>query len=344
MKEKKTNKLAVILAIVGVIFVIVVAIGVFGYIYVNKKYNGDDVWLYVPKDINENALQDSLESNLGADTGGRVYFLWDLMDGKLNKACGAYKIEKGESIIDIANKLRHGTQTPIKVVFNNVRTIEQLAQRISAQMNWSDTDFLMACDSILPMHGFKKTEFSAAFFPDTYEFYWTTRVDKVVSRLLEYRNNYWNEERRAKAKSMGLSPVKVATLASIVEEETNKADERGKVARLYLNRLDRGMKLQADPTVKFAVGDFSLRRITNKHLEIKSPYNTYQVIGLPPGPIRIPSKSTLDAVLNAPKHNYIYMCAKDDFSGYHNFATDYNTHLQNARRYQAELNKRKIYK
>lgn len=332
------------LAIASVVFVIMVAIGIFGYVYVTKEYNGDDVWLYIPKDTKEKSFQDSLESKLGKETGARVYFLWDCLDGKLAKAYGAYKINEGETTIDIVNRLRHGTQTPIKIVFNNIRTLEQLAQRISTQMNWSDTDFLMACDSILPLHGFKKQEFPAAFFPDTYEFYWTTKVDKVVSRLLEYRNNYWTEERRANAKSMGLSPVKVATIASIVEEETNKADERGNVARLYLNRLDKGMKLQADPTVKFAVGDFSLRRITNKHLEFKSPYNTYQVVGLPPGPIRIPSKSTIDAVLNAPEHNYIYMCAKEDFSGYHNFATDYNTHLQNARRYQAELNKRKIYK
>ena len=143
---------------------------------------------------------------------------------------------------------------------------------------------------------------------------------------------------------MGLTPVDVATIASIVEEETAKSDERPKVARLYINRVDRNMPLQADPTVKFAVGDFSLRRITNKHLQGESPHHTYLHAGLPPGPIRIAAKSTLEAVLNAPMHNYLYMCAKEDFSGYHNFAVDYNTHLNNARRYQAELNRRKIYK
>ncbi len=164
----------------------------------------------------------------------------------------------------------------------------------------------------------------------------------MVRRLLDYRNRFWSKERRSKAASLGLTPSQVATIASIVEEETAKADEKPKVARLYLNRLKKGIKLQADPTVKFATGDFTLRRITGKHLAIESPYNTYKVNGLPPGPIRIPAAATIDAVLNAPKHDYIYMCAKEDFSGYHNFASDYATHMANARRYQAELNRRGI--
>jgi UPF0755 protein len=222
--------------------------------------------------------------------------------------------------------------------------MEQLAERVAGKMEWSATDFLLACDTVLPGFGFKKETFAAAFFPDTYEFYWSNEPDKVVKRLLEYRNNYWTEERRAKAKSMGLTPVEVSTIASIVEEETNKRDERPVVARLYLNRLNKGMMLQADPTVKYAVGDFSLRRITRQHLEINSPYNTYKNVGLPPGPIRIVEKTTLDAVLNAPKHNYLYMCAKEDFSGRHNFAADFATHQRNAAKYHAELNRRKIYK
>ena len=158
-----------------------------------------------------------------------------------------------------------------------------------------------------------------------------------------YRNEWWNAERVARAHALGLTPVEVATVASIVEEETAKADERGKVARLYINRLRKGMRLQADPTVKFASRRFDLRRIAGDVLKTDSPYNTYMVQGLPPGPIRVASKSAIEAVLDAPEHDYIYMCAKNDFSGYHDFAVDYATHQANARRYQAELNKRNIH-
>jgi len=158
----------------------------------------------------------------------------------------------------------------------------------------------------------------------------------------DYYEKFWTDERKAQATSQGITPDQAVTLASIVEEETSKADERGKVARLYLNRLQHGMRLQADPTVKFALGDFSIRRLSVAMTQVQSPYNTYRVNGLPPGPIRLPEKATVDAVLTAPQHDYIYMCAKEDFSGYHNFATDYTTHMANARRYQAALNARGI--
>ncbi len=163
-----------------------------------------------------------------------------------------------------------------------------------------------------------------------------------MEKLVGIRDNFWTKERLDKAAKLGLTPVEVATIASIVEEESNKKDERPMIARLYINRVKQGMKLQADPTVKFATGNFALRRITGKHLRTDSPYNTYKNVGLPPGPIRVPNAATLDAVLNAPEHNYIYMCAKEDFSGRHNFAADYATHRKNAKKYQAALNRRGI--
>ena len=209
-------------------------------------------------------------------------------------------------------------------------------------MAFTDKNFMEACDTILIKNGYRKEQFPAVFIPDSYEFYWTAGADKVVKTFLSHHDSFWTETRRSQAAQLGLTPADVAVIASIVEEESAKKQEHPIIARLYINRLHKGMPLQADPTVKFAVGDFSLRRIGSKELQKKSPYNTYLNKGLPPGPIRIPEKTTIEAVLTCPKHNYLYMCAKEDFSGYHNFAADYDTHLANARRYQAELNRRGI--
>lgn len=306
-------------------------------------YKGEDAWIYIPGKSSQAAVGDSLSSSLGNDFGKRVFRLWKWMGGETSMAEGAYRVPHGTPAWRVARSLKNGMQTPVRITFNNIRTIDQLANRLADRMEWDKSDFISACDSLLPSSGFTKPQYPAAFLPDSYEFYWNTPAINVVGKLLEYRNKFWSDDRRAIARSLGLTPVEVATLASIVEEETNKADERPKVARLYLNRLAKGMKLQADPTVKFAVGDFTLRRITGKHLSVKSPYNTYLNSGLPPGPIRIPDASALDAVLHAPRHKYLYMCAKEDFSGYHNFAVDFASHQANARRYQAELNRRSIH-
>lgn len=346
MKKKKTQKTKksriglILMIIIGAI----IAIGLLGYLYISNTYRGESKWLYIPQNATSQSIKDSLTIHFG-EHGNRIYTMWDVADGNAETTHGAYLIENGDKELDIARRLKRGQQTPIKITINNCRTLSQLAEKISMNMEMNADDFLVACDSVLPNAGFNGQEqYPAAFLPDTYEFYWSSEPQRVVKRLLDYRNKFWNDERRAKAKAHGLNPVKVMTVASIVEEETNKNDERPLVARLYLNRLHKNMPLQADPTVKFAVGDFSLRRITRQHLQVESPYNTYKHIGLPPGPIRIVNKSTIDAVLDAPEHKYLYMCAKEDFSGYHNFASDYSTHQKNARRYQAELNKRKIYK
>lgn len=305
-------------------------------------YRGDTAWVRIPAGATTEAVGDSLRKTLGDDFGLRTYRLWRWMGGKPDIAHGAYRINRATTAWRAARSIKNGAQTPVTLTFNNIRTLPDLAMRLASKMEWTSTDFLNACDTILPEYGFTSAQFPAAFLPDSYDFYWSTPANNVVNKLLDYRNRYWDNDRRAMARDIGLSPVQVATLASIVEEETLKADERPKVARLYLNRLDRGMKLQADPTVKFAVGDFSLRRIKGNHLSTLSDYNTYIHKGLPPGPIRIPDKSALDAVLHAPRHNFLYMCAKEDFSGYHNFAVDFATHQSNARRYQAELNRRSI--
>lgn len=321
-----------LLAVVGVFFV---------YRLLYRTYDGDRVRIYVPAGATDASVRDTLVTHLG-DFGDDVFMLWHLRKSLPAKAHGSYVISAGDKALDVCRSLRYGRQTPVKVTFNNIRTIDALSERVASKMEWGAEEFKSACDTVLPDKGFGKNQYIAAFLPDTYEFYWTTPAVDVVKRLSDVRDRFWNDDRREKASRLGLRPVEVATLASIVEEETAKTDERPLVARLYLNRLGRGMLLQADPTVKFANGDFALRRILAKHLEIDSPYNTYKYEGLPPGPIRMVERSTIDAVLDAPSHDYIYMCAKEDFSGYHNFATDYAKHLDNARRYQRELNRRNI--
>lgn len=333
------------LGVMTAVIAIIVAIGaVFAFAFIPYTGGNDKegYWVYIPHGASTAQVRDSLKNSLGSSMGTRIYIMWKLMGNNPAKTEGAYRMDPGQTALGIARRMATGRQTPVTVTFNSTRTMQQLADRIASQLQCSPEEFMDACAEVLPEHGFKRATYPAAFIPDTYEFYWSATPENVVKRLLDYRDNFWNEERTKKAKSLGLSKVEVATVASIIEEETAKKDERPLVARLYLNRLNKGMRLQADPTVKFAVGDFKLRRIRGEHLRVSSPYNTYKEEGLPPGPIRVPTASALDDVLNAPHHKYIYMCAKEDFSGYHNFATDYATHQANARRYQKALNQRNI--
>ncbi len=325
--------------------VVAIAIGLSAYRTAFKGYQGDNERrIYIPNHSSEQAISDTLCSALGDDYGSAVFKLWKMRSSDSLKAYGSYVISPGDRAWSVCNRLRTGRQTPVKVTFNNIRLLADLADRVGAKMEWGADDFLAAVDTVLADRGYNSpAEYIAAFVPDTYEFYWNDAPAKVVAALADERDKFWTDDRRAKAAALHLTPVEVATVASIAEEETSKADERGKVARLYLNRLAIGMKLQADPTVKFAVGDFSIRRINSTHLQTQSPYNTYQVVGLPPGPIRLVERASLDAVLHAPAHDYLYMCASSSFNGYHDFARDFATHSANARAYQAELNRRNIH-
>lgn len=325
------------------IVIVLVAAVVFTYIYISSPYNGDEIRIFIPKESSEKSIRDTLTANLGK-YGEKVYTIWHFLNDNISESYGSYVINQNEKAINIANRIAKGRQTPVRLTINVARTLPDLVEVMAKRLEANPEELMEAMDSILGNNAefAKKASYTGAFIPDTYNIYWNERSEMVIESLLGWRNKFWNEERLAKAKSIGLSPLEVTILASIVEEESNKSDEQPVIARLYLNRIRKGMKLQADPTVKFAIGDFSLRRITGKHLNIDSPYNTYKVAGLPPGPIRIPQKATIDAVLNAPQNDYLYMCAKEDFSGYHNFAKDYDTHLKNARKYTEELNKRGI--
>lgn len=328
---------------VAIVAIAVVWAGATYWEKTHRAFSGQaPLWVRVPHGSTEESLLDSLRSNLGPYYAEAVHDTWKMIGGQPVKATGAYLISPGDKSIDVARRLRAGVQTPVKVTFNNVRLFNELPAKIAPAMEFSEADFQAACDSILSHEGYAQADYPGLFFPDTYEFYWSATPASVVKRLLDYHDKFWTEERQQKARALGLSPREVTIIASIVEEESAKADEYPTIGRLYINRLKKGMKLQADPTVKFAVGDFALRRILQKHLETPSPYNTYQVNGLPPGPIRMPRKTTVDAILNSLPNDYLYMCAKEDFSGRHNFATTLTRHNENARRYRAALNARGI--
>ena len=257
---------------------------------------------------------------------------------------GNYAIRPGDSMRDICLRLLSGNQTPVKLVLPSVRTLDRLAGAVSKQIMIDSAAVMDLLTDVrfLDSLGYTSETIPCLFIPNTYEVYWTMSPKQFVTRMVKERNAFWTPARTAKAKALGLTPNEVITLASIVDEETVKNDEKPMVAQLYLNRLKRGMLLQADPTVKFALGEFELRRILYVHLQTNSPYNTYKYAGLPPGPIRIPTISAIESVLNPANHSYLYMCAKEDFSGYHNFATTLTQHNVNARRYQQALNRRGI--
>jgi len=330
-----------------IILVILAVAGVLGIVCLTLLMRAFDkevaVRVNIPRDATAVSVRDSMTASLGDSYGKLVYNLWKLA-GDPATSHGSYLIEPGTTAMTAARRVVSGRETPVKVTINNVRTLSDLTKRLGAKLEATPAEIDKALAEKLDGHPqfAGKSTFPAAILPDTYEFYWSDSAGHIVDKLVAERDKFWNRSRLDKAAKLGLTPVEVATVASIVEEESNKKDERPTIARLYMNRINKGMKLQADPTVKFAVGDFSLRRILSKHLQVDSPYNTYRNQGLPPGPIRIPEKETIDAVLNAPPNPYLYMCAKEDFSGYHRFASDYKTHSANAARYRAALDRRGI--
>lgn len=259
---------------------------------------------------------------------------------------GKYKLKDNMSNNELVNLLRSGNQTPVKITFNNIRTKEELAGIVGKAIETDSSELIKYFNSkkTAAKYGFTPEAFPVLFIPNTYEFFWNTSAEEFVERMAKEYKKFWTPERIQKAKNIGLSQSQVSILASIVEQETKKNDEKPIVAGVYLNRLKRNIPLQADPTIVFALGDFSIRRILKKHLKIKSPYNTYINRGLPPGPICFPDIYSIKSVLNFKKHDYIYFCAKEDFSGYHNFAKTLYQHNRNARKYQRALNKKRIYK
>ena len=261
-----------------------------------------------------------------------------------NMKTGYYAVSPGMNNYDLLTNLRRGQQEPVRITFNNIRRKEDLSGRLSEQLMITSQELstLLNDASFCESLGFNTTTVKTMFIPNTYEVYWNISAEKLMERMKREYDAFWTDNRCDKALRIGLSPVEVSILASIVEEESAMTDEYPAIAGVYINRLHRGIPLQADPTVKYALGDFGIQRILFEYLRIDSPYNTYLYSGLPPGPLRIPSLQGLESVLNYQKHNFLYMCAKEDFSGRHNFAVTLSEHNRNAERYRAELNRRGI--
>lgn len=259
---------------------------------------------------------------------------------------GRYKIHSGMNNLELLKMLRSGRQSLVDLVFNSLRTKEQFAERIGEQIEVRGDSllYLMRDAEFLSAYNVDTNTVLTLFIPNTYEFFWNTSGAQFFKRMKTEYDKFWKEGRRQKASQLGLTPAEVTVLASIVEQETQRADERPVIAGVYLNRLNKNWNLEADPTLVFALGDFSIKRVLSEYKKIDSPYNTYKYSGLPPGPICIPSIISIDAVLNRFPHNYMYFCARDDFSGYHAFAATYAQHQVNARRFHKALNQRGILK
>ncbi|CAN5588332.1 endolytic transglycosylase MltG [soil metagenome] len=273
-------------------------------------------------------------------------FEWvsEQMKYKGNIKPGKYQIRSGMNNKELIGLLRSGKQTPVMLTFSNIRTVDQLAGIVGSKLELDSTSLssLLRDDVFLAQYGFNANSSLSLLIPNTYEFKWNTSAEQFFERMTKEYKVFWTESRKLKAKEIGLSQAEVSALASIVEQETRKNDEKPVIAGVYMNRYKKGWKLEADPTLVYALGDFTIRRVLNEYKEIDSPFNTYMYTGLPPGPICMPSVSSIDAVLNYQKHPYLFFCARDDFSGYHAFAKTYDDHLLNARRFQKELNRRGI--
>lgn len=341
-KNVHKSKHRVLKSVLIALAVVLIAGGITCAVLLNRAYAaylGPEVTVIIPGNADDEAVEKILCTSLGDEYAGNVILMMKLRRATFAHAHGAFTIKPGDKAWSVMNRLRTGTQTPVNVTFNNQRTVHSLAGQLAKHLEADSADIEAAMARVLENKGYTPETFIVAFAPDTYQFYYNIAPDSLIASLASASERLWSADRALKANKLGLSRQEVYTLASIVEAETNNLDERPVVARLYLNRLNKGMKLQADPTAVFASGKFDTKRVTSQHTSVDNLYNTYMYHGLPPGPIRMVEIKSVDAVLNAPDNNYLYMCAKEDFSGRHNFAADYQTHQANARRYQQALNK-----
>lgn len=344
--KKRTGK--ILLIIFAVVLLVFIAIGgtAYYYLFAPQFHPTQTTYIYIDRDDNTDSIYNKVckLGNASHPDGFRWMSRYKHLD--LNIHTGRYAIRPDDNVYNVYSRVSRGYQEPINLTIGSVRTLGMLAKSVGKQLMIDSTEIAtMLFDSVFQQKlGYTMATLPCLFLPDTYQVYWDMSTDDFFQRMQKEYNRFWTPSQIAKADSIGMTPEEICTLASIVEEETNNNDEKPIVAGLYINRLQKDIPLQADPTIKFALQNFSLRRISNNDLKVQSPYNTYIHTGLPPGPIRIPSKKGIESVLNYTKHNYLYMCAKEDFSGTHNFASNYAEHMANARKYWKALNERKIFK
>jgi UPF0755 protein len=298
-----------------------------------------DRLLVIPEHATFKTVQDELHKGDYVQDLISFSFLAKLMSYDKQVKPGRFILHANMSNRDAIRLLRSGKQEPVRITFNNVRLIKDLSEKITRNLEMTPDEFEAAVVKFAMSnpYGFNKDNVMVMFIPNTYEVYYNIQPDELIERLHSEYDGFWTDERKARAKEIGFTPIEVSILASIVQAESIKRSEAPKIAGLYINRLKKGIALQADPTLVYAVGDFALKRVLNEHKEIDSPYNTYRNRGLPPGPINMPEINSIDAVLHYTPSDYYYMCAKEDFSGNHNFTNSYAEHLKNAGRYQRAL-------
>lgn len=337
------NKRGVKRWIYGISISIVVALGCFVAPLLASRSQQRAI-IIVPENATMQQLGDTLEKHLGISFSRQTLTAARAMGGAFHLRSGAYEVRKGVSALGAARAIGRGRQYIVNLSLNNIRTLDDLAERCAGKLSFSASELLdyLGRPEVARKYGLTPESAMALFIADNYEMYWKTTPEEFIDKIGARYEKFWDASRKKKASDLGLTPLEVSIIASIADEESNKGDEKGRICRLYMNRLKKNMRLQADPTVKFAVGDFGIKRVTKAHLGIESPYNTYRVNGLPPGPIRIIDPKTVDAFLNSSPTDDIYMCAKSDMSGYHDFTSDYSEHQSNARRYQEKLNQLKI--
>ena len=330
-----------VLLLLMLILFVGAAIGAWIFLGSATAFNEKEKTLYISsKAATKQAVLDSISKNNILKNEGMFGWLAEQMGYWAVIKPGKYDIEKGSNLISVIKKLRNGKQTPVNLVITKLRTKYDLAKLTGRKFEFDSADmidYLSNADSLNNFNVDSNTVMTLVL-PDTYTYFWNSTPQTVLKKLADESEKFWNEERIKKASDQGLTPKTAYILSSIVSEETNAMDEKDTIASVYINRIKSGMPLQADPTVKFALQDFSLRRILLKHLSVESPYNTYRNSGLPPGPISTPSKNTIDAVLSAPQTEYYYFVASSNFDGTHDFSKNYNEHLLKAKVYQQALN------